>query len=250
MNIFAQNAANPHPPRLLTLRIRLSVLIGAVMLLLTGVICIFILGVIMGRGYNVQEKIGVLAQALPGPPESVSNAESSGWPESRHSSVATGETGKADAADLDELFKNDSLLKGEELRFKDNLKTPYTQAGADESGFAQPARTAAEAAGGIAASSAPFTATAGNVRAGDPVYEYVFQVSSLNQLNQAEALVQKLKAGGHDSRVEIYRTAQKTWYRVIVTFKGRAADLEAFKTQLKRFNINEAVLHGRKAVSG
>jgi cell division protein FtsN len=235
MDFVTPNSTGMKTPRFITLRLRLPVLITALLLLLLGIIWIFIVGVIVGRGHNTRENIGILSKIIPGPPmeKSAENSiDATGLPELRASSA--GETGKAEATDLDALFKDDSILKGEALQFKDSLKTPYVPAPL----VPPPANRAA------ASAAAPGnTANAGASR--EPRYEYLFQVASLNRKNQADNLVQKLLVGGLESRVEPYKTSQKTWYRVMVTFKGRATDLDAFRTRLKQFSIDEAVLHKR-----
>ncbi|MDR1241663.1 MAG: SPOR domain-containing protein [Deltaproteobacteria bacterium] len=235
MDFATPNSTGMKPPRFITLRLRLPVLIAALLLLLLGIIWIFIVGVIVGRGHNTQENIGILSKIIPGPPveKSADNSiDAAGLPELRDSSA--GETGQAEATNLDALFKDDNVLKGEALQFKDNLKSPYVPV---PPATPPPGRAAASAA-------APGnTVNAGASR--EPTYEYLFQVASLNRKNQADNLAQKLLAGGLESRVEPYKTSQKTWYRVMVIFKGRTTDLDAFRTRLKQFSINEAVLHKR-----
>jgi cell division septation protein DedD len=236
MNNTTQNPASANPPRFFTLRLRLPVLIISILLLLLGIIWIFIVGVIVGRGFNTQEKIGALANIIPSPP--IAEATGAvGLPESRAEPVITEETGKSGEADLDVLFK-------------DNLKTPYIQAPVAGATGAQQARAnpGAGASPAGTATGAARTIPPAAVQASGATYEYIFQVSSLNQLAQAEALAQKLKAGGLSSQVETFKSGQNTRYRVIVTFKGRAVELDAFKDRLKQFNISQPFLRNRKVL--
>jgi cell division septation protein DedD len=242
MNNVTPNVTGANSPRFITLRLRLPVFITAVVLLFTGIIWIFILGVIVGRGYNTQEKIGALSAIIPEPPVA-ENTDANVPGLSGISGTSVTEAGKSDEAALDTLFQDDSLLKKENLRFKDELKTPYVQTVPPLAAVAQTVRPETTASANTANARPAADADTGQV------YEYLFQVSSFNQINQAEAFTQKLKDSGFSSKVETYKTAQKIWYRVMVTFTGRAAELDAFKNKLKPFNINDPVLHKRKAVS-
>ena len=53
--------------RVFTLRMRLPVLVVSLFLLILGLIWIFVVGVLVGRGYNTREEIGVLAAFMPAP---------------------------------------------------------------------------------------------------------------------------------------------------------------------------------------
>ncbi|MDL2306501.1 SPOR domain-containing protein [Desulfovibrio sp. OttesenSCG-928-C06] len=260
--------------RCITIKMRMPVFVTALIVLIAGLIWIFILGVMVGRGYNTREHLGPLAVFVPGPPSAEATGELTATEDGANtpSGASQQDAGGASGSDaqasagstgeLDALFKGDTLLRSEELDFKDNLQSPPDNA----QGGSVAASTNASAPAAAQNVRPQPTQPAPVIQPAQPsqtqpavppaqssditVYEFIYQVASFNQLHQAQNLTQRLNAGGIPAQIELHKTSAATWYRVLVSFTGREAELAGFQQKLKQFSLNSPLLRKKKAVAG
>lgn len=227
----SEKTSGKKTPRVVTIRLRLPVFITGLVLFLAGLTWVFFLGVLAGRGYHTEEQIGALAAFMPAQPV----AEATG---------SMNLDGREGAGDLNALFANGELLRGEDLDFKGSLRAPTEGSSTAETKpelQVTPITPASEGAGGaelIVASPS------------EPLYEYVYQVSALNQQHQAQALKQRLTEAGITAQIELHKTQDTTWYRVLVSFKGNNSELPSFINRLEQLNLKQPLLRKKQVISG
>ncbi|MDR1125148.1 MAG: SPOR domain-containing protein [Deltaproteobacteria bacterium] len=248
MSNNAPEALLQKQPRVVTIRLRLPVFITALALFLIGVAWVFFLGVLTGRGYHTEEQIGALAVFMPS--RQVAEATGSMNVAGRQNGQG-GESGEDDADNLDALFEGSQgseLLRGEDLGFKGSLRGPTE--GAPTAGN----RTAPASQVDVSPITIPPSGTVGGevmvASPSEPLYEYVYQVSALNQQHQAQALRQRLTDAGIAAQIELHKTETNTWYRVLVSFRGKNSELPAFINRLEQLNLKQPLLRKKQAVSG
>ena len=236
MSNNAPEAQPQKPPRVVTIRLRLPVFITVLVLFLAGLTWIFFLGVLAGRGYHTEEQIGALAVFLPAQQVAESTGSMNPTPP---------ESGEGGASGLDALFEGgqgSALLEGEDLDFKGSLRGPV-DGGGDTGG----------AGGQVSVTPISPPADGGEVLVAspsEPLYEYVYQVSALNQQHQAQALKQRLTDAGIAAQIELHKTQTSTWYRVLVSFRGKNSELPAFINRLEQLNLKQPLLRKKQVISG
>jgi hypothetical protein len=245
MSNNASEAAPQKRPRIVTIHLRLPVFITALALFLVGLAWVFFLGVLAGRDYHTEEQIGALAVFMPS--RQVAEATGSMNVDGRQN----GQGGGDDADNLDALFEGNQgagLLRGEDLDFKGSLRGPTE--GTPMAGN----RTASASQVDVS----PITISPGGTAGGEvivatpsePLYEYMYQVSALNQQHQAQVLKQRLTDAGITAQIELHKTETSTWYRVLVSFRGKNSELPAFINRLEQLNLKQPLLRKKQAISG
>lgn len=207
-------------------QLSLSGFFSLAVLVVIGMAWSFILGVIVGRGYQ-PEKIALQAvqQVLP-----------------------------ADFPLLTE--KNEEVLKAEELEFFDKLKQKPEQASTAAAASAvkkpppaPPAATTAAAAP-KPAQPAPVEkkaeqAPADLAAAKEEVFVFNYQVAALASMDQAKIVTKQLEPGGFKTSVVEATHEGKTWFRVYVHHQGTVESAKAMKEQLKGSGIDNILLRSR-----
>lgn len=240
---MSNNAPEDAPRKqtcVVTIRLRLPVFITALVLLLIGLAWVFFLGVLAGRGYHTEEQIGALAAFMP----SQHVAEATGSMNLGNSS----EGGESAGEGLNALFEGGELLTGEDLDFKGSLRSPV-EGGTANSG------SGGAAGSGNEVNVTPLAPPAGGgevlvASPSEPLYEYVYQVSALNQQHQAQALKQRLTDAGIAAQIELHKTQTSTWYRVLVSFRGKNSELPSFMNRLDQLNLKQPLLRKKQVISG
>lgn len=208
----------------------LSGFLSLAVLVVVGMAWSFILGVIVGRGYQ-PEKLALEAaqQILP-----------------------------EDFPLLTE--KNEEVLKGEELEFFDKLKQEPGQAETKT----VPAKAAPPKAAPAKKPDQPVTAATSAPKptektaekptpavpadlAADKeeVFVFNYQVAALPSMDQAKAFVKQLEPGGFKTSIVAATHEGKNWYRIYVHHQGTVDSAKALKDKLKESGINSILLRSR-----
>lgn len=179
----------------------------------------FILGVIVGRGYQPEQMAKEMAQKV--------------LPE--------------DFPLLTE--KNEEVLKAEELEFFDKLKQgPSTAVASTAPTPAKPAppkpqnATAAKPESKPTAAATPPPAPTENK---DEVFVFNYQVAALASMDQAQTFLKRLEPGGFKTSVVTASHEGKTWYRVYVHHQGTVESAMTLKEKLKASGVNNVLLRAR-----
>ena len=230
----------PKPPlrkRAYTLSLSFSGLLTAVIVLLIGVSWVFMLGVMVGRGHNPEEKLDELAgrvlrgRQTPGvqdPPQGILRAEELHF----------------GAALRDKPLQNSTAAVG----------TPAPQASA-----AQPAPQAAsrgaQAEGAVvskAAGNAPATqpATQAAPRGAQPArFDVVYQTAAFRDAGQADRLRERLEGEGVRTALETSPAkGGRTLYKVLALRRGTEEDDKQLLAVLERLHLGRPLLRSKKPV--
>lgn len=222
----------------LSFHLGLSGFLSLAVLVVIGMAWSFILGVIVGRGYQPEKMAMEMAQKV--------------LPE--------------DIPLLTE--KNEEVLKGEELEFFEKLKQgpssvppapapavkaappqPKPQvANAQKPGEAQspkPEQSPIEAALQSAAVAAGQSPPAEAKETKGEVFVFNYQVAALASMDQAQTFLKKLDPGKFKTSVVTATHEGKTWYRVYVHHQGTVDSALALKEQLKSNGIGGILLRSR-----
>jgi cell division septation protein DedD len=215
----------------LSFQLGLSGFLSLAVLVVIGMAWSFILGIIVGRGYQPEKMAMEMAQKV--------------LPE--------------DFPLLTE--KNEEVLKGEELEFFDKLKqgptsvapAPAPQAKAptppqvkpETAVAAKPQQSAIEAALQSAAVAAGQSPPPAAKDAKDEVFVFNYQVAALVSMEQAQTFLKKLDPSKFKTSVVTATHEGKTWYRVYVHHQGTVDSALALKEQLKGSGIGGILLRSR-----
>lgn len=197
-----------------------------------GALCaFFILGILLGRGYQPENDVPELAMMMP--------------------TQQTNSSGEVKGG----------ILKPEELQYMDNLKVkPETSVKQEEKTAEKKVTPASE----TKVTPAPAaTKTVGEVKnpvpeapvkidtpkvVSTPVFEYLYQVASFREESKAREFTGKIIANGLDASVEAGKSGNKTWYRVVVRHIGSAESTQSMRDVLAKYGIKKPMLKSKKAV--
>ncbi len=204
-------------------------LISLVVACLVGITWIFILGVLMGRGYNPEKAVPQLTKIMPQPePQKI--------------------RGKQQA--------QGKILKPEDLDFFDKLKQKKLKSLASNVAVSSQKHPQQSAAKGRKLNSLKVAespqkkqkaAEKGTVLpAEDTVtYAYIYQVASLRDLATAQAYAQRLRKEGIKVSLEKATANGKTWNRILVHFTGSPKSTRILKEELQKHGISHVIMRAR-----
>ncbi len=257
---LARPEAHGGGPRKVRVEVAVSTLVVVCVVLVLGVVWSFIFGVLVGRGYQPEEKVPSLAEIMPAKPDK------------EHTAAAPQE----------------AVIKPEELQFFDRLKdktepattpverttegaAPAASSGSStaratvETSAAQekPARPPIEKVEKPKASEAravkverkaePAKATAAassgaqDDESGSGTFDYVYQIASVTDESRALRYRDKVRTKGLRSEVEKVTTDDgKTWHRIVVHFRGRPEDTRQMKALLQELGVEKPLLKSKK----
>lgn len=149
--------------------------------------------------------------------------------------------------------KNEEVLKGEELEFFDKLKQGPSSVPMTQTAPAKPVETPkvqppqAAQAKPAEAPPAPQTPPAEPAPAADKdeVFVFNYQVAALASMDQAQTFLKKLDPGKFKTSVVTATHEGKTWYRVYVHHQGSVDSALALREELKASGINSILLRSR-----
>jgi len=196
----------------------------------------FVLGILLGRGYQPEKDVPELAMMMPS--QSVNG-----------SGVVKG-----------------GLLKPEELDYRDQLKRkPDSAARIDPvkkqvqvvEKKAEPAKQAQRAVAKDEPEAKQIQKTPEPEPAVEidnpedvsaPVYNYIYQAASFGSDAKAQEFNSKLRKDGLDAYVQPGKGGTRTWYRVFVRHSGTAESTVDMKKVLIRYGIKKPLLKSKEVV--
>jgi len=207
----------------LTISLPPAALACGIVCLCAGFVLVFILGLLLGRGHNLEERIPKLERILPeratpAPPHIIAEDAAPAKPE-QHVSVAP-----------------PTVIPQGDLAFRDTLKTPAPQ---------RPAPTAAPPA------KAPAQTTAGQSVAnqsppGDnQVYQYVYQAAAYKSETPCIAFVDRLNKAGFRARMDRSESGGVIWYRAMIDFTGKPDDTDALREAMQKYGVQRLIMRSK-----
>jgi len=206
----------------------LSGFLSIAVLVVIGMAWSFILGIIVGRGYQPEKMALEMAQQM--------------LPE--------------DFPLLTE--KNEAVLKSEELEFFDKLKQGPSSVPVAQTAPVKPAEPPKTQNASVAKPASPIPATVQTAaspaaQAAAPaapggkeeVFVFNYQVAALASMDQAQTFLKKLDSGTFKTSVVTATHEGKTWYRIYVHHQGTVESAMALKEQLKGSGIGGILLRSR-----
>jgi cell division protein FtsN len=234
--------------------LRPAQIVGGVVVLCLGYVAVFLLGVILGRGYAPEAGIPELARLMPEASAPVSprvvapEEEKPVQKEAVSSSPPPG-------GDEDTPFTQADLDYRERLKSRRQAAPQVQGAGrsARSDGRKADGRNAAQArknADGKATEAAGTVTRAGGTPAASPVragemYHYVYQVASYRDRASGDSFAKRLRAAGFKVRTEQSTGSGVTWFRTMVEFTGRPDETEVLREKLKAFGVPRALLRSK-----
>lgn len=250
-----------------TIRVTFSSLISAGIVTLIGLGWVFMLGVIVGRGYHPEQKVPELARILPAQPHTAPPAPAQaqrndvikaeelkfmnslkGRPTGNNTTAApasaTATTAKAPQKAVEQKVVDQ---KGEkpakpsakelaEAKARDNARKAQEQkaeaarkAQAEKKAKADAAKTEAEK---------------------KDAFDYVYQVAAFKEEGPAKVMRGKLESAGLRARVETQKDKTVTWYRILVSFRGTPEDTRALRATLLQQGIDKIIMRSKVPATG
>ncbi|HAS89022.1 MAG TPA: sporulation protein [Desulfovibrio sp.] len=200
----------------------------------------FVLGILLGRGYQPEKDVPEIAMMLP----SQNNA--------------SGEV-KGGVLKPEELDYIDQLKKRPEPPVQPQKAEPKKEAKVEKKTSpvkkAESAKTekqevqvAEKTAQVQQAEPEPPVEIDNPVEVDAPQYSYVYQAASFGDDARAQSFANKLTSSGLDSYVEAGKSGTKTWYRVFVRHNGTPDSTQKMKKKLAKYGIKKPLLKSKKAI--
>lgn len=187
-------------------------------------IWVFIFGVMLGRGHNPEEVVPNLAKVMPSPAVS------------------------APAPATDPM---NEVLHPKDLKYHDTLKTaerprPAPQPTPPAPEPPAPAKPQKPTTPAAKPQPEPAKPAAPALRDEDQaVYNYLYQVAAFTNSAAAQTMQKKLQGSGLSTRIAESKSGRTTWYRIMVSFKGKPEDTRALRTKLASHGISDIILRGK-----
>lgn len=205
------------PGKKLTLSVGMGTVINTILVLCAGFVCVFTLGILLGRGYDPENLLPGLERAMPKPAPME--------PPLVLSAADPAEAAPEQAAP--EAAFPSSKTAGSAGRESSPSGAP--------GGSAPPVqRTAA------VVESAPVPAPDA------PVYQYLYQVAAYKSAAPCELFVDKLKAAGYKAGSRSSTENGVVWHKAMLEFTGTNEQALALRENIKSFGISDPLLKSRK----
>lgn len=215
----------PKEPKVWNIRLTVPGLVCGIGVSGLALTLFFILGLLVGRGYRVEEKVPRLAAMMPEQP------------------VAVSEHGPKAEKDSDR-----EVLKPEDLSYPDTLSKAPAKPEPKKPEKTEPAEKKPEKKAADKKQAAkPEKKTAPAV--GENVYDYVYQAASFRDRDMAMELAAKINRAELTSRVEAFETSSGNWYRVMVLHRGTPESTDSMKAVLEKFGIDKPLMKQKEPVA-
>ena len=228
--------------RVLTLNLRFGTLLGGMVVLLCGFIFVFGLGLVLGGGYDLGERLPVLATVLPekapvSPPLVIAKDVENKEQTDGQKKDAAGEPQQADGkakgdASADSKTPASGVIGQGDLAYRDSLKpdkaSPVRKSDAD----ARDKKKAAE--------------EKKDPKKKEDRFSYRYQAASYKAQEHADRFAAKLKAAGINARTIKHDNKGSVWYRVMIDFTGTPAEMEEMQKQVGAQGVSGMVMLSRK----
>lgn len=168
----------------------------------------FILGVLVGRGYQPEAFMPLVADYMPG---------------------------KSKQQDDQDQARN-PVLSAQELGFFESLQS--------EPGLRTQEKKQKASQTGTSLETKPETGI--ETKKSDTSYVYEFQVGAFKRQDQAQALRQRLARKAFSAGVQKSRVQGSAWYRVVVRHTGEPTEVKAFTARLQQAGVSNFFLRSKK----
>lgn len=228
--------------RVLTLNLRLPTVLGGMAVLFCGFVFVFILGLLLGSGYDLEERLPVLEKVLPQkaatvPPVVIAKNEEGKvvTTEGGKSGAESpkGEQQKSDAAkaEADDWGKSSGrgIIEQGDLAYRDRLKS--------DKPASSRSKTAAQAQKDDKQKEA---------QKKEERFRYVFQAASYKAQDYADRFTAKLKGQGIKARTLKSVEKNSTWYRVMIDFTGTPSQVGELQKTMRANGVSSMVQTSKK----
>lgn len=196
-------------PRRYTFEVSLGGLITLSVAVVLGLAWVFILGVLLGRGYQPEKAVPEIAKIMP---------------ETTHKEAIRPEP---------------EVIRPEELTFPQEVrKAPAPVAPVVEKPAPKPAPKA-EAVTPPAPKPEPASPA-------EPRHRYLFQTASFVKQSAAQSFQKTMRSQGLSAFLEEAQVKGRTWYRVLVAVEGTEADASNARDILQRSGVDKPILRSKK----
>ena len=251
----AEKAPAPKRPggRTVTVTLSLPTVISGLIMLCAGFVGVFALGIILGRGHNIESRIPQLERIMPQPehtgqPRVIAGGEvASGGgqtvppaaqnatrPEGGQAAGRAGAETRTPPADP----RNQTMDQGD-LAYRDSLKHQQPKGSGSRQ---QPKGKPEQPAKG---KTEPPAKADQNKPTGREVFNYVYQVAASKDSAMADKLAAKLKAAGLKARTEKSQEKNAVWYRTVVDFRGTPDETDGLRAKLKEQGLGRPILKSK-----
>ncbi len=228
----------PGQEKTFTFTFTMPEVIGLCAVAVAALCAFFVLGILLGRGYQPEKDMPEIAMMLP----SQNNASGE---------IKGGVLKPEDLDYIDQLKKiPESAVKPEEPKKKVAAKIEKKAAPAKKT---EPAKTEKPAVKVVKKTSEvqqpePAVEIDNPEDVDAPKYNYVYQAASFGDDARAQTFADKLVSSGLDSYVEAGKGGNRTWYRVFVRHTGTADSTTGMKKVLAKYGIKKPLLKSKKAI--
>lgn len=196
----------------------MGTVISTILVLCAGFVCVFTLGILLGRGYDPENLLPGLERAMPKsalmePP------------------LVLSATDPAEAAP--EQAAPDAALSS---------STAVGSAGSKLSPSSAPGGSAPP----ILRMAAKVVESAPAPAPDAPVYRYLYQVAAYKSAAPCELFVAKLKAAGYKADSRSGTENGTVWHKAMLEFTGTHEQALALRESIKKFGISDPLLKSRK----
>lgn len=261
MNLYKYLQKIPSGKKSITLTLGLPTVLSSLSLICLGFIGVFILGLLLGGGYDIESKIPQLEQVLPQEPagkQPVLIAKDVKETPQEQKTAIDGKTSPESPSGS--LLKQ--LTEQRELAFAAGIKVDETRQALAAQQTAK-AREAAKAAERAAAEKSRQQAQATAAKdkkqtqesdkkkqADNQRFAYSFQVASYKDKTYADRFTATLKKEGYRVRTEKSVEKGVNWYRVVMDFTGTNDEADKLQAAMRSHGVSKLLMRSKKAVRG
>ncbi|MBI9112982.1 SPOR domain-containing protein [Maridesulfovibrio ferrireducens] len=213
--------------------------IGLCSVCVAALCAFFVLGILLGRGYQPEKDVPELAMMMP-----TQSVNSSG-------EVKGGILKPEELQYMDQLkIKPETSAKPDQKpaikvivaksETKTTLVTPVVKTEITVTAPAEPKQTVSVPEPPVEMDNPEAVAA--------PVFNYLYQVASFGSESKAQEFRDKLLTDGLDSSIETGKSGTKTWHRVLVRHIGSSESTQSMKNVLAKYGIKKPMLKSKKAV--
>ena len=263
--------------RTITLTLSLPTIISGLIMLCAGFVGMFSLGILLGRGYDIEARIPHLERIMPqaahpeqpriighdDPPSpgqsSAQTSRGAGQETARtdapspagHSGNTRNGSSSAKAAGAPQNPPPDprnQVMDQGDLAYRDSLKQRQNPSAHKQATARQPsAKPKADPPIQGKAESAPQgrRPLAENASDKQDIFNYVYQVAAYKDAPMADKLTARLKAAGIRARTEKSLDKGQAWYRTVVDFTGSPDGTDTLREKLKGQGLNRLILKSK-----
>lgn len=215
-------ASSAKKPRIVTLTLRVPTLIGSLLALVVGLVWVFILGIMVGRGHAPETQIPQIAGLMP----------------------------RVEASQVipPQITEPQPAIPAEDLSYTTALRAEGARQRTPETPAARPQQRTPEQPGRPQppAANRPETPPVTPPAPAKETFDYVYQVAAYKTAEPSNALADKLKKSGLKASTEKDTEKGVTWYKTMVAFRGSPDDVDTLRKNLAAHKLTRLILKTKK----